>query len=78
MFAVYKRFVYSCHTGQAGLWNGLFTELMCGLVAQWLRFWAVNQETMGSNPTETVFFFNFTCLLTPQTLNTVVFSNVLL
>jgi len=29
----------------------------CGLVAQWLRFWTVHQETMGSNPAETVFFF---------------------
>jgi len=31
-----KRYVYSCHTGQAGLLNVLFTELMCGIVAQWL------------------------------------------
>ena len=56
---------------------------MCGIVAHWLRLWAVNQETMGSNPTETIFFILFfisllTCLLTPQTLNDVVFPNVLL
>jgi len=54
-----KRYVYSCQTGQAGLLNVLFTELMCGIVAQWLRFWAVNQETMGSNPAETLFIFYF-------------------
>ena len=75
MFAVYKKFVFSCHTGQAGLLNVLFTELMFGIVAQWLRFWAVNQETIGSNPAETDFF---TCLLILQTLNTVVFLNALL
>ena len=46
---------------------------MCGIVAQWLRFWAVNQETMGSNPAETICLL-LTCLLTPQTLSTVVFS----
>ena len=32
---------------------------MCGIVAQWLRFLAVNQETMGSNPAETIFIFYF-------------------
>jgi len=58
VFAVYKKIEYSCHTGQAGLLNVLVTELMCGKVAQWLRFWAVNQETMGSNPAETVFFLH--------------------
>ena len=73
MFAVYKRYVYNCHTGHAGLLNVLFTELMCGIVAQWLRFWALIQETMGSNPAETMFLL-LTCLLTPQTLNTNVFS----
>ena len=49
---------------------------MCGIVAQWLRFWDVNQETMGSNPAETIFIyfcFLLTCLLTQQMLNTVVF-----
>ena len=51
-----NRYAYNCHTGQAGLLNVLFTELMCGIVAQWLRFWTVNQETMGSNLTETIFF----------------------
>jgi len=47
-------------------------------VAQWSIFWALNQkETMGSNPAETIFiFYFFTCLLTPQTLNNVVFPNV--
>ena len=49
---------------------------MCGMVAQWLRFWAVNQETMGSNPAKTIFIFYvlflLTFLLTQQTLNTVV------
>ena len=55
MFAVYKRFVYSGHTGQAGLMNVLFTDQLYKIVAQWLRFWAVNQETVGSNPAETVF-----------------------
>jgi len=60
------------------LLNVLFTQLMCGIVAQWFRFWAVNQETMGSNPAETICYFYvlFTCLLTTQTLNTVVFPNV--
>jgi len=56
--------------------NALFTKLMCGIVAQWLRFWDVNQETMGSNPAETIFIyfcFLLTCLLTQQMLNTVVF-----
>ena len=34
---------------------------MCGKVAQWLRFWAVNHDTctMGSNPAETVYIFVF-------------------
>jgi len=73
VFAVYKRYVYNCHNGQASLLNVLFTELMCGIVAQWLRFLALNQETMGSNPAETIFLL-LTCLLTPQTLNTVVSS----
>ena len=50
---------------------------MCGIVAQWLRFLALNQETMGSNPAETIFLL-LTCLLTTQTLTTVFFSNVLL
>jgi len=27
VFAVYKKFVYSCHTRQAGFFNVLFTEL---------------------------------------------------
>ena len=27
---------------------------MCGTVAQWLEYWAVKLETMGSNPTETI------------------------
>ena len=63
--------------------NALFTELMCGIVAQWLTFWAVNQETMGSNPAQAilflfVLFLLLTCLLIQQTLITVVFSNVLL
>jgi len=65
-----KRYVYSCRTWQPGLLNALFTELMCGTVAQWLRFWAVNQETMGSNPAETIFIFYvfllLTCLLTKK------------
>jgi len=39
--------------------NVFFTELMCGIVAQWLRFWDVNQETMGSNSAETVFCLIF-------------------
>jgi len=30
---------------------------MCGKVAQWLRFWAVNRDSMGSNPAETVYIF---------------------
>jgi len=52
---------------------------MCEIVAQWLRFWAVNQETMGSNPTKTIFIFYvlfllLTCLLTQQTLKTVFFK----
>ena len=47
--------------------------LMCGIVAKWLKCWALNQETMGSNPAETTFFVD-----TSQTLNTVVFRNVLL
>jgi len=32
---------------------------MCGIVAQWLKLWAVNQETMGSNRAETKFIFYF-------------------
>jgi len=27
--------------------------LMYGKVAQWLRFWAVNHDCMGSDPAET-------------------------
>jgi len=56
------------------------TGLMCGKVAQWLIFWAVNHDTMDSNPATTVYGFIFllTCLLTPPTLNTVFFPNVLL
>jgi len=50
---------------------------MCGIVAQLLRFWAVNQETMDSNPAETILCL-LTCLLTQQMLNTAVFPNVLL
>ena len=52
-----KRYVYSCRTWQPGLMNALFTDLMCGIVAQWLRFWAVNQETLGSNPAKTIVIF---------------------
>jgi len=54
---------------------------MSGIVAQWLRFWAVNQETMGSNPAETIFFmfyFLLTCVLTQQSLDTVVFCPTVL
>ena len=55
--------------------NALFTELMRGIVAQWLRFRPVNQETMGSNSAKTIFIFYvlflLTFLLTQQTLNTV-------
>ena len=40
---------------------------MCGIVAQWLRFWDVNQETMGSNPAETIFFFFFVDMSTHST-----------
>ena len=32
---------------------------MCGKVAQWLRFWAVNHDTKGSNPAETIYIFYF-------------------
>jgi len=46
---------------------------MCGIVAQWLKFLALNQETMGSNPAKTIVLL-LTCLFTPQKLNTVVFS----
>jgi len=28
----------------------------CFTVAQWLLFWAVNHDNMGSNPAETVLF----------------------
>ena len=54
-------YVYRCHTGRAGLFNVLFTELMCKKVAQWLSFWAVNLDTtcMGSNPAEAVYNFYF-------------------
>jgi len=41
-------------------------------VAQWLRFWTVNHDTMGSNPAEKDFLL-LTYLLTPQTFNTVLF-----
>jgi len=51
----------------------------------WLRVWAVNHNTMGSNPAETVNIFSFLLflllyLLTPHMLNTgtVPFPNVLL
>jgi len=77
-----KRYIYSCRTWQPGSLNALFTELMCEIVAQWLGFWVVNQETMCSNPAETIFVCNvlflLTCLLTQKTLNTVVVSNALL
>ena len=32
---------------------------MRGIEAHWLRLWAVNQETMGSNRAETKFIFYF-------------------
>jgi len=53
---------------------------MCGNVAQWLRFWTVNHDTMGSNLAEKVYIFLFllTCFLTPQTFNTAFVPNVLL
>jgi len=57
---------------------------MCGIVAQWLRFWAVNQETMGSNPAYTiVIFYVFFVVVDMSTRSTNVeyccfFSNVLL
>ena len=36
----------------------LFTKLMYGKVAQWLKFWAVNHDIMGSNTAETVYNFH--------------------
>jgi len=50
---------YSCHTIWAGLFNALFIWLIYGKVAQWLTFRALNHDIMGSNPTETVYFFNY-------------------
>jgi len=38
-----------------GLFNVLSTLLKFGQVAQWLKFWAVNHETMGSNQDKTIF-----------------------
>jgi len=70
-------YVYSCHTGRAGLFNVLFTGLMWGKVAQWLRFWTVYHDTMGSNPAETVYNFYF-CWHVYSTNVEYFFSNVLL
>ena len=62
---------YSCHTILAGLFNALFTKLMYEKVAQWLKFWAVNHDIMGSNPAETVynFYFFFIFIFTYVLLN---------
>jgi len=68
-------YVYICHTRKAGLFNVLFTGLMCGKVAQWLRLWAVNHDAMGSNPTETV--YNFYMFAHP-TNSEYIFPNVML
>jgi len=48
---------YSCHTISAGFFNALFIWLIYGKVAQWLKFRVVNNDIMGSNPAETVYFF---------------------
>jgi len=44
---------------------------MCGKPAQWLRFWAVNYDTMGSNPAKIVYiiylFFTFVNMSTYPT-----------
>jgi len=64
-------YVYSCYT----IWAGLFKALLNGLM--WLRFVAVNYDSMGSNPADTVFLC-YNCLLTQQRLNTVSVQNVLL
>ena len=71
MFAVYKKFVHNWHKGKAGVMSISFTELMCEIEAQWLISWAVNQEHMSSNPTETIFIF----YLFTHSLNSVVFAN---
>ena len=52
-----RQYSLSINIGRAGFFNVLFTRLMCGKVVQWLRFGAVNHDTMGLNPAETVYIF---------------------
>jgi len=50
-------YVCSCHTIRAGSFNVLFIVRVYGKVAQWLWFWAVNYDNMGSKHAEAVRFF---------------------
>jgi len=74
-----KRYAFSCRTWQPGLLNALFTELMCGIPGSGSVVKVMGCESRNYVIESRWNNFFLTCLLTQQTLNTVVlFPNVLL